>query len=223
MIRCHTYRDRPSHCDPLHVDLWWRGHNVLRDSGTFSYFCPDRADLENFFPSIAAHNTIEIDGQPPMRKVSRFIQIPWGKARTLSFDQQHWQGEHYGYHRAPWHVIHRRKIELLDKGWRIIDELMGKSHHEAVLRWHFPWGDWPWDPTAMTLRMTFAGRRLALNVSADGHVQTNLIVADSVYPKAPAVESLFYGRIDPQTVLEIHRQGNLPAKIITQIRFEDSD
>ncbi len=35
MIRCHTFRDRPAHYDQLHFDLWYRGQNVLGDSGTF--------------------------------------------------------------------------------------------------------------------------------------------------------------------------------------------
>ena len=40
MIRAHTYVDRPGHCDPLHVDLWWKGQNVLRDCGNVSVLLP---------------------------------------------------------------------------------------------------------------------------------------------------------------------------------------
>jgi asparagine synthase (glutamine-hydrolysing) len=223
MIRCHTYRDRPGHCDPLHVDLWWRGINLLRDSGTYSYFCPDRPDLENFFPSIAAHNTIEIDGQPPMRKVSRFMQVPWGRARTLSFDKRHWQGEHYGYQRAPWHVIHRRSVEMLENEWRFTDKLLGKEVHKAVLRWHLPWGEWAWDARTMTLKMGLDGQRITLKISTNHPLPSQLVVADPVDPKPPAVESCFYGRMEPQSVLEIHWQGDLPVKIVTRLIFEDCD
>ncbi len=61
MIRCHTYRDRPGQYDPLHVDLWWQGVNVLRDCGTFQYYVPERPDFEEYSGLPAAHNIMEID------------------------------------------------------------------------------------------------------------------------------------------------------------------
>ena len=86
MIRCHTYRDRPSQCDPLQVDLWWHGQNILRDCGTFRYYDAHRPDRERYFKSIAAHNTVEIDHAEPMTPVSRFLWHPW-----LQTTAQHFQ------------------------------------------------------------------------------------------------------------------------------------
>ena len=43
MVRCHRYRDRQGQCDTLHVDLWWRGRNVLCDAGSYQYFTPGPA------------------------------------------------------------------------------------------------------------------------------------------------------------------------------------
>ena len=37
MTRAATFRHRPGQPDMLHVDVWWRGHNVAIDAGTFSY------------------------------------------------------------------------------------------------------------------------------------------------------------------------------------------
>src|SRR5205085_11411848 len=45
MIRCHKYRDRPTHVDMLHIDLWHRGVNVLSDSGTYKYYTPESPAL----------------------------------------------------------------------------------------------------------------------------------------------------------------------------------
>ena len=86
MIRCHTYRDRPSHVDPLHLDLWWRGLNILRDCGTYQYYIPGRGDIERYFKSIAGHNTVEIDGRDPIELVSRFLWLPWPKARVRHYE-----------------------------------------------------------------------------------------------------------------------------------------
>jgi hypothetical protein len=37
LLRAPTARFRPSHADALHVDLWWKGKNILRDGGTYAY------------------------------------------------------------------------------------------------------------------------------------------------------------------------------------------
>ncbi len=71
MVRCHTYRCRPSQADMLHLDLWWRGVNILRDSGTYTYYDPQNA-WNRYFVSTAAHNTIAIGGADQMVKGPRF-------------------------------------------------------------------------------------------------------------------------------------------------------
>lgn len=142
MTRCHTYRDRPAHVDMLHVDLWWRGQNVLCDSGSFQYYTPDDPNVEKHFKSIAAHNTIEIDGANPLELVSRFLWLPWPRARELRFDAATdgaavFSGEHYAYDRAPWRVVHRRTIVMLDADvWVIVDDLLGEGEHDFRSRWH---------------------------------------------------------------------------------------
>jgi len=68
MVRCHSYRDRPCHADMLHFDLWYKGVNLLRDAGTFQYYC--EPPWEHYFKSTAAHNTVEVDGKDQMEKGS---------------------------------------------------------------------------------------------------------------------------------------------------------
>src|SRR5690606_34962987 len=36
-IRCGNHKDRPAQADNLHIDIWDRGENILRDSGTYKY------------------------------------------------------------------------------------------------------------------------------------------------------------------------------------------
>ena len=144
MIRCHTYRHRPAHCDPLHVDMWWRGQNVLRDCGTYRYYNPGHPQLENYFRSLAAHNTLEIDGSSPYEFVSRFLWFPWPQAElrrfvpTDSAGCQGWlEAECHDYHRRPWRCRHRRSVVSCGDGaWVVIDDVLGTGTHSATVRWH---------------------------------------------------------------------------------------
>jgi asparagine synthase (glutamine-hydrolysing) len=111
MIRCHSYRDRPCHADMLHFDLWYKGVNLLRDAGTFQYYC--EPPWEHYFKSTAAHNTVEVDGKDQMEKGSRFLWYNWTKSKLRHSEEippnppftkggrggfgDYWEGEHYGY------------------------------------------------------------------------------------------------------------------------------
>ena len=148
MVRCHTFRDRPAHYDQLHFDLWWRGQNILCDSGTYQYFPPEGQATEDYFQLIHGHNTVEIDGESPVERVSRFLFFPWpqGKLRHFAGDEasyRYFEGEHYDYDRRPWHVLHRRAIVgLPDDLWIVIDDLLEpdastkSTLHTTTLRWH---------------------------------------------------------------------------------------
>jgi len=153
MIRCHSYRDRPAHVDMLHLDLWHGSVNVLGDTGTYKYFTPDRPPLTPALWDISAHNTVEIDGVGPLYRVSRFLWMPWPKARCLDHRDRFWQGEHYAYDRPPWHVVHRRTVEQTpDDAWRITDEILGHRTHVVTLRWHLAPGECRLLNRAATLR-----------------------------------------------------------------------
>ncbi|HEY2827931.1 MAG TPA: alginate lyase family protein [Pirellulales bacterium] len=142
MIRCHTYRDRPGQYDPMHFDLWHQGQNVLRDCGTYEYFPPEGRAMEDYFQLIRSHNTVEIDRDSPVERVSRFLYFPWPRATARRFETQepgfrYFEGESRDYDRRPWHVLHRRAILGLDSdAWLIVDDLFGQGRHTAILRWH---------------------------------------------------------------------------------------
>ena len=113
MIRCHTYRDRPAHCDQLHVDLWWRGLSILQDCGTYRYYVPGRPDVEYYFKSCRAHNNVEIDGQNPLELASRFMWFPWPRARRRRFETMP---------NAPL-VFEGEKIPVYDKPFRLVQDV----------------------------------------------------------------------------------------------------
>ena len=134
MIRCGRYRHRPSQADMLHVDLWYRGCNILIDPGTYSYNA--RGGWESYFAGTSSHNTVTTDGRDQMKRGSRFLWSNWvhGKALEcgLTGSTQAFLGEHDGY--SP--VTHRRLVAQKDDAYLIIDDLFGdEAKHEYTLHW----------------------------------------------------------------------------------------
>jgi Heparinase II/III-like protein/Heparinase II/III N-terminus len=143
--RCAAYRDRPAQADMLHVDLWWRGANVLADPGTYSYASPP--PWNNGLAATAAHNTVTVDGLDQMERGPRFTWFHWNRGRVLHHGTEldgrvkYWEGQHDGYRRALG-VTHRRAVFLIgSKLWVLVDELTGEGTHELSGQWLFPEAD----------------------------------------------------------------------------------
>jgi len=164
-LRAVHYHERPSHSDPLHVELWWRGQNLALDAGTYSYNADPPWD--NALVVTRVHNTIQIDGQDPMLRAGKFLWLDWAQARFLGRssdperDEESLSAEHSGYARLG--VIHERTLSRQGlHGWQVIDRLkpvespgtssvlQGQSHR-AELVWLLP--DWPWDLDSTCLRL----------------------------------------------------------------------
>lgn len=80
-LRAAAYHDRPAQADNLHLDIWHRGRNLLRDAGTYKYNA-ERSTLLAFGGS-AGHNTCTLEAEPHMLKGSRFIWYYWPKMAKL--------------------------------------------------------------------------------------------------------------------------------------------
>jgi hypothetical protein len=81
-IRCGTYKDRPAHADNLHIDVWYKGENVLLDGGTYKYNTTDK--LTHYFSGTESHNTVMLDDCDQMLKGARFIWYNWSEAECAS-------------------------------------------------------------------------------------------------------------------------------------------
>lgn len=225
MIRCHSYRDRMGQCDQLHLDLWWRGQNLLQDCGTYHYYVPGHNQLERYFQSIAAHNNIAIDGSEPAERVSRFLWFPWSRARKryhqVNEDGPIWfEGECYDYDRAPWHVLHRRTvISLAGNVWVVVDDLLGEGDHDALLRWHLLDARYEVDADGSTVRLSTSAGDVFVHVVGRpatpqrfevfrGHDQPNHV---------QGFASPYYGERLPIPTLEVDWHCCLPQRIITLI------
>ena len=123
--------------DMLHLDLWWRGINLLRDSGSFSYYDPAE-NWDRHFLSTAAHNTLTVGGAEQMIKGTRFRWHSLVESRCLGRrrgkDIELWEGEHYGYRRLPSQATHRRTIGRLgEECWLVVDDVLGAGEDEDGL------------------------------------------------------------------------------------------
>ncbi len=229
MIRCHTYRDRPGHCDPLHLDLWWRGQNIFHDCGTYQYYVPGRPDVEYYFKSIAAHNCIEIDGQNPLELVSRFLWLPWPRVKKTAFaTESHsikfFSCEHYDYDRRPWNVKHMRNVWLLAKDkWLIDDRLSGEGEHELVLRWHL--ADVPYEVNSAdaSLRLhTPVGDVCVKLICRTGIIQRFEVIRGRDEPgRVQGFTAPYYAERLPIPVLEVGLKASLPQTLMTVVTPEE--
>ena len=66
LIRTPLFRFRPSQNDVFHFDLWYKGENICRDSGSYSYNSGNAED-DSYFKSVKAHNTVAFDDHEQMQ------------------------------------------------------------------------------------------------------------------------------------------------------------
>lgn len=177
-LRAVHFKSRPSHADQLHVDLWWRGENIVLDAGTFRYTAP--APWDNALSHTFVHNTIEINGQNQMTRAGRFLWLDWAQAETVATDSDPTKtivARHSGYERIG--VTHQRTLNWDGSNrWQVEDSLLPAATlrktlpgevYTARLHWLLP--DWPWeiesDSGAITLTHPDGGRfRLALSTNS---------------------------------------------------------
>lgn len=140
VLRYPNFRFRPGHADAFHFDLWHRGVNLLRDSGSFSYNTEE--PWQSYFASTGAHNTVEFDGRDQMPRLSRFLRGCWlqmDQPGHLSTEKGEvsWTGSYRDYRGAS----HKRTVTNAGVLWKVVDEVSGIGT-SAVLRWRLAPGTW---------------------------------------------------------------------------------
>lgn len=218
MVRCHTFKTRPSQADLLHLDLWWKGLNVLRDSGSFQYYDPEE-NFGSYFLSTAAHNTVWIGQVDQMTKGPRFMWLSLAEARLIAHrsngEMEYWQGEHTGYAKRPSGAVHRRAICRLGDGmWIVVDDIMGQGSEQACLRWNLNDAPVDSDDHTATLQTDHGPVQLSLWASAEADMRIERGKPD--HPRG-GWDSLNYGRRDPAPTISFEADAPLPLRFITVI------
>lgn len=220
MMRCHSYRDRPAHVDPLHLDLWYRGVNILSDSGSYKYYCPESPEMGKYFKDISSHNTIEIDEHGPLDAVSRFLWLPWPTGRLLEFTDCSCTAEHDAYDREPWQISHRRKVQLTQDGdWVVKDDLEGEGPHKVVLRWHLEDLDWEVSTDDCSLVAGLEGNTIQISILAPHDATFKLSKGIEAKDRIVGWKSEHYGERSPRPTLEVGMTTHLPVTLVTRVNF----
>lgn len=201
-VRFPHYRFRPSHADPLHVDLWIDGCNILRGPGSYRY----HADPEwlDYFPGVAAHNTVQFDGLEAMPRLGRFLFGGWlrlaaGPVLEEGADRQDFVA---GYRHASG-ARHARKVSLRIGALEVCDTIAG-FRKRAVVRWRLMPGDWRVDEQGVSLD------RLRLTVQSEGgRAEIRLV---------EGWEARCYGGKTRLPVLEIEMTH--PGRVTTRVEWK---
>lgn len=199
-LRVPTFQFRPAQADNLHLDLWVKGQNVLRDGGSYSYNTEQK--WLDYFNQGEGHNTVQFDNRQSMPKVSRFLFGQWpqysqfsvsveGKERHLQAAYTDWKG-----------AVHKRQVILTPSQLTVVDEIDHFSEI-ACLRWRLSPGDWQVEGNTITLE------GIRIEVSANVPIQRLAL--------AKGYESRYYGRKKAVPVLEVDVKQN--AQITTTIHW----
>lgn len=199
VLRYPRFRFRPSQADALHLDLFHKGRNLLRDGGTFSY----NADGAEWFGSAAAHNTVVFDGRDQMPRLGRFLFGDWLRAeavQTVAIDDASVTAAAAYTDRAG--ARHHRQLVLTSDRLTCTDTVSG-PFRKAELRWRLCPADWVLQGATLT------GAGVRIDVQADGQA---LAPALGTTP-----ESRYY--LDRTEVPLLSVTVDKPTKIITTIGF----
>ncbi|MFN3715820.1 MAG: heparinase II/III-family protein [Thiobacillus sp.] len=203
-VRFPRYRFRPSHADPLHVDLWIDGRNILRGPGSYRYHAgPAWID---YFPGVAAHNTVQFDGLEAMPRLGRFLFGDWLRlAAAPVLDEGAEHQDFVARYRHASGASHERRVRLRRGKLDVCDTIAGFGK-QAVVRWRLVPGDWKIDAAGVSLDW------LRLTVQSDGgRAEIRLV---------EGWEARCYGRKTRLPVLEIEIAR--PGRVTTHVEWKPS-
>jgi asparagine synthase (glutamine-hydrolysing) len=217
-FRCGALRDRFSQIDMLHLDVFWRGQNVLIDGGSYRYNGADR--WHNHFLRTEIHNTIMVDGHDQMLHFRQFKTLFWTDAALLKFeDHADWslvEGEHYGFRRTS-RCTHRRSVLFLkDDLWVVVDTIFGEGTHTARLHWLA--GSFPFEFDASNACVSLATPRGEFCVTILDGAGSPVTGADVVHGSempARGWHSRNYGEKEPVPSLAAAVSGPVPLTFIS--------
>uniref|UniRef100_UPI00404A9536 alginate lyase family protein n=1 Tax=Flavobacterium sp. TaxID=239 RepID=UPI00404A9536 len=186
-IRCGSHKDRPSHADNLHVDVWVKGKNILRDSGTYKY----NTDKEfgNYFTGTKGHNTVVVNNDSQMLKGSRFIWFYWSQSKVAEWSEEKeyyiFSGKISAFRYLNKRGMHSRdvKVSKNENLWWVRDEVENLDIFSKKQIWHFD------------------------------NATINFSTCDNKYLKEDSFNSSFYGQIEAGSAIAIPFHNKVETKI----------
>ncbi|WP_183685466.1 heparinase II/III domain-containing protein [Longimicrobium terrae] len=128
-IRAGEYDSRPSHLDPLQLDVRLAGREVVVDAGTFAYNGPP--PWKNGLVSARIHNGPVLDGREPGVRGPRFLWYLWPEARVLRAEIRGAQAVLEA--EVPGRM--RRTVHVSPSAVRVVDDVQPGVAEQAEVRW----------------------------------------------------------------------------------------
>ncbi|HEX8390997.1 MAG TPA: heparinase II/III family protein [Longimicrobium sp.] len=129
-LRAGRYGARPSHMDPLHLDVRFGAREVVVDAGTFAYNAPP--PWKNPLVTARVHNGPVLDGREPGVRGPRFLWYLWPEADLLRAARQA-DGSVALEAEVPGRV--RRTVHVADGRVEVTDRIEPGVAREAEVRW----------------------------------------------------------------------------------------
>lgn len=218
VFRCGTIRDRFSQIDMLHLDVWWRGQNVLIDGGSYLYNGPAR--WHDHFLRTGSHNTVELDGRDQMLHFRRFKTLYWTEAERTAFEDAPGHalvaGRHFGYRRHPGGCIHQRTVLHVKDGlWVVVDRVTGEGEHQARLHWLAGEHPYAFDPAAARLSLDTPGGPFCVTLLDEGGrpVEADVVAGQAAPPRG--WHARYYGEKRAAPSLAASRRGACPLVFVS--------
>ncbi len=140
-IKCGGYKDRPQHADNLHLDIWYKGVNMLPDAGSYKYNTDDVTI--RYFSGTASHNTVMLDDKDQMLKGGRFIWYYWTQLEGAQLIEENgeyiFEGIIHAFSYINKGIVHSRTVTK-KKGvgaWTVSDKVANKPEQMQLRQlWH---------------------------------------------------------------------------------------
>ena len=209
------------HSDHNSIDVWSRGHHVLRDPGTGIYV--GDASLRNRLRATDAHSTLALDGREitPFDASDLFFMPPSTRGRRVewskSSDLQSVTTTHDGFRHLRSSPVHLRCVALnvaIDE-LTVWDEVRGitqdLSYRLVQAWWH--WGAEPSDAArdeydqVARWRFRVSGVRVELHLPIDAE----FVVSDP-FPWSPR-----YGAVETGRRSVVRYRGRLPFRMALRL------
>ncbi|KEI35428.1 hypothetical protein FRA_34c06430 [Francisella sp. W12-1067] len=199
LFRVPKFRFRPSQSDILHLDLWVKGVNILRDSGTYSYNS-SHEDMR-YFGGVRGHNTVCFDYRDQMPKLGRFLFGAWPRVSVFEYSDNFVKCGYKDYKGC--NHVREINIKNIDNMIKIIDNV-SDFENEAAIYWHLPFIDYKLEGSKLTTAL------FSLEIYSDIKTSLEILTGE---------ESRYYYKKDKQYILKVVVSEQ--AKVLTIVKFGD--
>jgi hypothetical protein len=203
---CPDYLPAHAHADLLSFELVVDGLPTIVDSGVYEY---EAGPWRDFFRSTRAHNTVEVGGANQSEVWASFRVGRRARPRNVRCHRSEQatilQAEHDGYQRLRVPVIHRRTFAFASEALLVIDDLLGEGLTHARSFLHAA-------PSLQIVQESATVWRMGSSVVSTFGIGSAQVERGERHPMQGWYSERF-GNVTPNSVLIMHRSGELPFRL----------